>query len=301
MSRQGPGTDARLSGRVTAVHGRHFRVESGTGIHDCVTRGKKGGIACGDHVEFTATGQETGVIERTLPRRNLLYRSDAFKSKLLAANVDRVFVVLAATPSPDFNLLNRCLIACEMAGIPATLLVNKSDLPQTEALLARLSAYARLGYPLISLAARVDISPLKARLAGDTAIFIGASGVGKSTLINGLVPEAEIATQEISQALDSGRHTTTHTRLYHLPGGGALIDSPGMQEFGLMHVDPARLTAAFPEFKPLIGQCRFYNCKHLQEPGCAILDAVANGSILKERWQNYRTLLEELARKPYPA
>lgn len=276
------------------MHGKHFLVETADGRYDCVTRGKKGGIACGDRVEIKPTGRDAGVIEKQLPRDNLLYRSDRFHTKLLAANVDQVFVVTAAVPTPDPGLLDRCLVACAAAGIPAAIVVNKTDLPETSAWLERLRAYEPLGYPVIPLAAKADVTPLAKCLAGRTSILVGASGVGKSTLINALVPEAEIATQEVSEALDTGRHTTTHTRLYRLPGGGALIDSPGMQEFALGHLDQADLQAAFPEFHPLIGQCRFYNCRHLREPGCAILAAVEDGRIARQRWRCYEALCREL-------
>ncbi len=284
----------RLSGRIVAVHGKHSLVETADGRYDCVTRGKKGGIACGDRVEIKLTSLDAGVIEKNLPRDNLLYRSDRFHTKLLASNLDQVFIVTAAVPSPDLGLLDRCLVACEAAGIPARIVVNKTDLPETPAWLEKLQPYEAMGYPLIPLAAIRDIGPLVERLAGKTSILVGASGVGKSTLVNALVPEAEIATQEVSEALDTGKHTTTHTRLYHLPGGGALIDSPGMQEFALGHLKQDDIQAAFPEFRPLIGQCRFYNCRHLKEPNCALLAAVEDGRILRQRWRCYENLCREL-------
>jgi len=283
-------------GRVVAVHGRHFRVEledADASSLDCVTRGKQGGIACGDRVLATATGAGGGVIEERLPRRNLLYRSDLYRSKLLAANLDQIFIVLAAEPTPDPALLDRCLVAAEGAAIPAYIVVNKTDLAGSPALIDALAGHVALGYPLIAVSARADIGTLQAQLAGHTSILVGASGVGKSTLINALVPTAEITTQAISTALDSGKHTTTHTRLYHLPAGGALIDSPGMQEFGLKHIAAQDLPHAFPEFRPHLGHCRFYNCRHLQEPGCAILAGLERGEIAPARWRVYRDLFEE--------
>ncbi len=284
----------RLTGRVIAVHGRHFRVEAPDHhVYECVTRGKKGGVACGDAVEFTLTSPGNGAIEKILARRNLLYRSDRFRSKLLAANVDHVYVVTAAVPTPDIDLIIRCLVACEAAGIPASVVVNKADLPECDTLQDRLRPYGKIGYGLILLSALRDISPLASQLGG-TSILIGASGVGKSTLINALVPDAEIETQAISDALDTGRHTTTNSRLYHLDHDSAIIDSPGMQEFGLAHLDVQGLQAAFPEFRDKNGHCRFYNCRHLKEPGCAVLDAVALGEIIKDRWRVYRDLCADL-------
>lgn len=287
------------TGRVVAVHGRHYLVEVAGEQIECVTRGKKGGVACNDRVEIVATSPSTGVIERVLPRDNLLWRSDGHRSKLLAANVDRVIVVTAAVPTPRAELLDRCLVAAEAAGIESLILLNKADLPETSAYLTQLHAYAELGYPLICLSARQDIGPLLSWLAGRTSMLVGASGVGKSTLVNTLVPEANVVTADISATLDAGRHTTTHTRLHRLPAGGAIIDSPGMQVFGLRHLNLAELQTAFPEFRRLAGQCRFHDCRHLHEPDCAVLAAVQSGQIMAQRWRVYRDLIRENPQMTY--
>lgn len=305
---EGPGEreGLRLEGKVVAIHGRHFLVADDNAVVECVTRGKKGGVACGDRVVFALTSAGHGVIESIEPRRNLLYRSDEFRTKLLAANLDLAAIVVAAVPTFREELLIRCLVACEVADIPALIVVNKADLIDTAELVERLTPYGELGYPLLQVSALGEIGELQQRLSGRTTIFVGASGVGKSTLLNRLVPDAQAVTGEISVALDAGKHTTTHARMYKLPsptGGGAggagnhaghLIDSPGMQEFGLSHLDLDSLMAAFPEIRSRKGACRFHNCRHLKEPGCAILAAAAEGAFQKNRLRVYHALLASL-------
>lgn len=285
------------AGRVIAAYGRFFLVADGTAQVECVMRGKKGGVACGDRVRYQQTHAGSGVIEQVEDRDNLLYRSDEMRSKLIAANVDLAVVVVAAVPYFREELLIRCLVACDTADIPALIVLNKADLPETAALAGYLETYAALGYERITLSARGDIAALARRLAGKTSVLVGGSGVGKSTLLNRLVPEAAAATGEISLALDAGKHTTTHARMYPLPGSaqGHVIDSPGMQEFGLRHLTAERLMAAFPEIHQRLGQCRFYNCRHLKEPGCAMLAAAAAGEIQPGRLRVYQSLLAQLA------
>lgn len=289
------------NGRVVAAHGRHFRVEAGADIFECVTRGRKNGIVCGDRVTFNLTHADSGIIETIAPRTNLLYRSDEFRSKLIAANLDQAVVVVAAVPYFREELLIRCLVACESAAIPVLIVLNKSDLPETAQLARHLEHYAKLDYPQITVSARGDLRELKRHLSGKTSVLVGASGVGKSTLLNAIAPAAQAATGEISYALDAGKHTTTQARLYHLPdegeiAGGDLIDSPGMQEFGLQHLTAEVLMQSFPEIHQRMGQCRFYNCRHLKEPGCAVQAAVQAGDMLANRFRIYQALMGDVAR-----
>lgn len=282
-----------MLGHVIAAHRTQALVDAEEGHFTCVTRGKKGGLCCGDRVEFRPTGAGGGVITHLLPRENLLYRSDRFRSKLLAANLDQVLVVTAAVPTPNADLLNRCLVAAEAAGIAARIVANKADLAEAASYREHLRDYEALGYPVLAISAAQDAEALLPLLHGHTSLLVGASGVGKSTLLNALVPGAGAATQEISQALDSGRHTTTLTRLHRLDATTSVIDSPGIQVFGLAHLDAGQLQVAFPEWRERLGQCRFRNCRHLEEPGCAVRAGITTGRITGERWATYRSLLIE--------
>ncbi|HUW50250.1 MAG TPA: ribosome small subunit-dependent GTPase A [Sulfuricella sp.] len=282
-----------MHGQVVAAFGRHFDVETTDGaIVSCVTRGKKGGIACGDHLRIELTGPAQGVIKSIDPRTSLLFRSDQFKEKIIAANVSQIVVVVAASPAFYEDLVNRCLIAAGAASLKALIVLNKCDMEQeTRTALAQLQLYRDLGYPLLTLSARQDISPLRPYLKGETSVLVGQSGMGKSSIINALLPEAQAHTREISQALNSGKHTTTHARLYHLDRDSHIIDSPGLQEFGLAHVNEMDIAHAFVEFRPYLGHCRFSNCRHLVEPGCAVLEAAAAGKIDPRRLESYRKLV----------
>ena len=284
-------------GRVVAAYGRRYRVEleDDTEI-DCVTRGKKTDVACGDGVRAARTGAGTGVIEEVAPRRTLFYRSDARRQKLIAANVTRVVVVVAALPPYNEDLVNRCLVGAEDAGIGALIVLNKADLPQAEAASAALELYRGLGYAVIALSAKRDLSPLRPHLQGEVTVLVGQSGMGKSTIINALVPDASARVAEISTSLGTGRHPTTHAELYHLDHGTHIIDSPGLQEFGLNHLSVDDAAQAFLEFRPFLGTCRFRNCRHLTEPDCAISAAALDGQISGRRLASYRRLASELMR-----
>lgn len=280
-------------GLIVAAYGKRYNVELADGrILSCVTRGKKVDNAAGDHVTVTLTADNEGVIEKTAARSTLLYRSNAFKSKILAANVSQILIVLATQPSFYEDLLNRCLVAAEAAGIRAVIILNKCDLPNPQAQ-QKLQQYAALGYLTLQMNAKQSVEALKPLLHGHTSVLVGQSGMGKSTIINSLLPEARSKTQEISATLDSGKHTTTATHLYHLDHDSAIIDSPGLQEFGLYHIEEADLEYAFVEFRPLIGHCRFNNCTHTHEPDCVILKALAAGQIAPERLHIFQQIRTE--------
>jgi ribosome biogenesis GTPase / thiamine phosphate phosphatase len=288
-----------LAGRIVASHGRSCLVEIADGeILECVNRGKRGGLACGDRVAVAPIAAGQGVIERVEPRMSLVYRSDPFREKLIAANITQVVMVVAGRPSFSEALLNRCLVAAEWQQLRVLILLNKCDLAEaTHDAAQALQSYRRLGYLVLPISARLDISPLLPLLADQSSVLVGQTGMGKSTLINALVPGACAQTGELSEALGSGRHTTTHTRLYRLEPNASVIDSPGMQEFGLHHLTGTDIAHAFPEFRPYFGRCRFNDCRHMAEPGCALAQAAERSEIDPRRLEFYRGMLP-MARAP---
>ncbi len=288
---------AQQAGQVVASFGRSYRVELEDGtLIECATRGKRSDVTCGDRVTVLHSGDNSGVIETLCPRATLLYRSDAYKQKLIAANVTQAVIVIAPVPSFYDDLINRCIAACEHAGIAPLIVLNKNDLPQAAAAWDALAVYRALGYRVERISARHDIAPLAALLDGHTSVLVGQSGMGKSTLVNKLVPEAMMRVAETSAALDSGKHTTTGARLLHIDSRSHLIDSPGLQSFGLHHLSAVDLVHAFIEFRPWLSQCRFRDCTHRGEPDCAISRAHADGRIAATRITSYRTLVEERLR-----
>ena len=289
-----------LHGTVIAAHGRHYVVEpdGDAPVLQCFPRGKKSEVAVGDRVAYVTQSADQGVITDVLQRRNLLYRSDQYKSKLFAANLDQLMIVLATEPHYSEDLLGRALVAADAHQLDVLIILNKVDMtPVLEHARARLAPYVALGYRVLETSAGAQADATRAMLSpylkDRSTLLLGQSGMGKSTLVNLLVPTALAATREISAALHSGKHTTTFTRRYLLPEGGSLLDSPGFQEFGLHHLTEGKLETAFPEFRPLLGKCRFYNCHHLHEPGCSILEAVGDGTVSTARHALYAQLVHE--------
>jgi ribosome biogenesis GTPase / thiamine phosphate phosphatase len=281
-----PAREAPREGIVVACRRRNFAVALPDGeVVDCVLKGRGTTLACGDLVDVARTAGG-GVIESVAPRSSLLYRSDAFREKLIAANVTQVCGVAAPGLSLDEELIHRWTIAAEAQDCRFVLAANKSDLPGFEVLMARLEPFARLGYPIVELAATVDASPLLPWLAGQHTALIGQSGMGKSTILNAVALDAGARTAEVSESLATGRHTTSNSTLHRLPasrGDGWIVDTPGLKAFGLAHIEPEAIAHAFVELRPFLGQCRFRDCRHQNEPGCAVREAVANGHMAPHR------------------
>ena len=288
----------KQSGLVVASHGRHCVVETPDGERRiCHPRGKKSQVVVGDRVQWLASTDE-GTIEKVEPRHNLFYRQDEIRTKSFAANLDQVLILLAAEPEFSEMQLTRALIAAEAEHITPIIALNKSDLKEPFArALARLGPYVSMGYTVLQGAFKTgDLADLPERLSHKTTLVLGPSGTGKSTLINALVPNANVATAEISHALNSGKHTTTSTTWHwvDVERTTGLIDSPGFQEFGVHHIDAMQLAAYMPDFKPHVANCKFYNCTHLHEPSCGVQDALAAGLISPSRYKLYGMLFAEL-------
>lgn len=288
------------TGRIIAHYGANLDVEDSQGhVHHCLIRANLPNLVCGDRVIWQATGQDLGIITSLVPRTSLLSRHGYHNHpKPVAANIDQILVVAAPVPQLDEDLINQYLVAAELTGIRPTLVINKTDLlsaMEKNTLASQLAVYQHIGYTIIfaSTRQRDGLSQILNCLQDNTSIFVGQSGVGKSSLINTLVPDADIRVGELSEATGLGRHTTSVTVLYHLPGGGDIIDSPGVRQFGLGPVSREHLAQGFVEFQGFIGQCKFKDCTHQHEPDCAIKDAVDQGKISRQRYESFLRLAKD--------
>ncbi|MDP4608221.1 MAG: ribosome small subunit-dependent GTPase A [Burkholderiaceae bacterium] len=292
-------------GLVTATFGRHVSVLCDDGVERlCHPRGKKNQAVVGDRIQWSLSADQ-GTIESVLPRRNLFFRQDDMRTKSFAANIDQIVVFLGAEPEYSDMQLSRALIAAQAEGISAIIVLNKHDLTDLfNRSWQRLKPYRDMGLTVLPLSlnaqAPFGMEALAPLLKNRASLVLGPSGAGKSTLINTLVPMATVHTQEISRALNSGKHTTTSTTWYWLDEthSAAIIDSPGFQEFGLHHIQPAELAKWMPDLAAHMGACKFHNCTHMHEPGCPVQTAVEDGGIDENRYRIYQELFDFLDNIP---
>ncbi len=288
--------------QVLVAYGGHGVVRiAGSDPVPCLFRRRVGRPCCGDQVRIAPADDGAWVVEEILPRRNRFMRADQRgRPQVVAANLDRVVVVVAPAPPPSRDLLDRYLVAVHSLEVNPVVVLNKAELPIDERApgagpLGRIERYRELGYAVARTSCKgpPGVDELAPLVADRTSILVGQSGVGKSSLIRRLVPDIEIQTGALSRVTGKGTHTTTTTMLYDLPDGGHLIDSPGVWEYGLWKLAPADIAAGFPEFSPWLGQCRFNDCRHDSEPGCAVKAAVERGDILAWRHAGYLRLLAQ--------
>lgn len=290
------GSGLEQSGLVVTHRGRTLVVEDRQGqLYGCVARRHLGPLVCGDRVIWQASGSNTGVIVARSPRRSLLARDYQGQSRPVAANLDAVAVVLAPAPEPDEALIDRYLVAIAALGVSGLLILNKLDLLDTAVQAAwsvRLKPYRQAGYPLLSVSSQTGagLEVLQAWLHGRVSLLAGQSGVGKSSLVQALLPDRPIRIQAVSALTGHGMHTTSASTLYHLPNGGDLLDTPGVRGFELGQVSLEALDRGFGDLTPYLGRCRFAGCRHAVEPGCALQAAAARGEIAPRRLTSYRQL-----------
>jgi ribosome biogenesis GTPase len=297
-------------GLIIAHYGTQLDVEALQGdsagqVFRCHLRTNLEQLVTGDRVIWQpALDADVGVVSALLPRRSLLTRPDPYgKLKPVAANIDRILLVIAPLPIPSASLVDRYLVACEIVGISPVILLNKADLINDDnraELEAMLEEFRQIGYEVRHTAALDgQLGDLLDFINGRTVVFVGQSGVGKSSIVNALLPDVQQKTAEISAGSQLGQHTTTTARLFHLPGGGELIDSPGIREFGLWHITREQLLEGFVDFRPFLGLCRFRNCAHAAEPGCALHGAVTEGKLSARRLASFHKLAEGLEPPPF--
>ena len=283
--------DKEYTGKVITRYGQRQLVETNNGeIFQCLSRQNIGFSVAGDEVLFQKTKQDEAIVTAIYPRRNELQRKD----KLIAANVDQLWLVVALEPHYEFDLIDRYLIMAENSNLPIGIVINKIELSKNEKQLNEdFEHYITLGYEIHSLSVKsgINVDTFKEKLVNKSHIFLGQSGVGKSSLINSLIPDLELRVNEISIKSKLGKHTTTNTTLYHIPSGGDLMDSPGVREFQLDNLSEEQIVRGFREFKALSDKCRFRNCRHINEPDCAIKVALENGDISNNRYESYLNIL----------
>ncbi|MDQ5921146.1 MAG: ribosome biosis GTPase / thiamine phosphate phosphatase [Pseudomonadota bacterium] len=292
---------ANQVGLIINSYGRQFIVEIDGVAYQAVTKSKKTEYVVGDMVNIQAINQEQVQISGLLDRNNLIYRSDQNRSKIIASNIDQILIVIAAKPNCNLNFLNNCLIFAESENVLPIIVLNKVELPESKGLVSIVDElYCRqLEYQVIKLSAitPAGCSILEPLLQGKRSLLLGQSGVGKSTIINQIIPHAYTKTNVISKSEASGCHTTTSAALYHIDSDSDIIDCPGLQEFGLYHLDPDQLIQCFPELRNHAGICKFRNCRHLNEPGCVIQQLYTDGLIDQLRFNLFKSLLSGLYQK----
>ena len=281
--------ETEYQGRVITRYGQRQLVEDENGkVFQSVSRQNIGFSVAGDRVLFQKTKHDDAIVTAIFPRDSELKRQD----KLIAANIDQLWLVVAIEPHYEFELIDRYLIMAENSKLPIGIIVNKIELSENEAY-RDFQHYQSLGYDVhfISVKKQINLDFLKEQLVNKSHIFLGQSGVGKSSLINSLIPDLELRVNEISSKSKLGKHTTTNTTIYHIPSGGDLIDSPGVREFQLENLTEVEIINGFREFKALSGECRFRDCKHINEPNCAVKKALENGKVNKNRYRSYLNIL----------
>lgn len=283
-----------MRGTIISSHGRHY-------VISCVDqteilaypRGKNRNYTVGDHCEVEVINGTGRIIDHE-PRSSLLRRSDKNKQKLIAANVSLIIVVIAIDLPINQSLVNRCLVAAEEQNVITHILINKSDLGQTQKSEKFRKTYGNLGYRVTPISAMSGMDEIKALIKNQCSVLVGQSGVGKSTIVNNIVRTANAKTGNISKKLRSGKHTTTNAKLYRIDNETSLIDCPGVQSFGLTHIEQQKLATYFREFRGYLDSCQFSNCTHTVEPNCGVIESVSNGFNDKQRWQEYKRILSEL-------